>query len=502
VTARLQKSRDPQSGEPYGWQELADEFHWSEDYKKARREAEKEVLDELLVEAFALVREAGDRTIGLRHFDVQMIGGAVLHSGRIAEMKTGEGKTLVASLPVYLNALTGRGVHVITVNDYLAERDANWMRPIYEFLGLTVAFLVNDMEPDARKVAYNCDVLYATNSEVGFDYLRDNMARTPEDLVQRPPYFAIVDEVDNILIDEARTPLIISAQVAKTDRAMRRQQMAKTCDGLARRLMPAVTDREVENLLDTLTEKGRINIGALMDDILERGPFRQATEYLIDAYLTAEKSARIENAARLLDVADEFRENGLLDDAGRAQLETVAVAAVHPDKLEAAWQSEVARLLAPAARAYAHAAARNFETGRLIVPLTEELTLSGEEQTELIEALEETDDAPHAVATYIAEELLARGHRVALITDDRGARIPGLFDKVQVHVLPAGRLAGGPLGWLRAARSIMTGRAMALRLYETFRPAAVIGFGLLLAFSRRNPYLDRSPYVVKWSGLK
>src|SRR5688572_4613477 len=185
-------------------------------------------LDSLLPEAFAVVREAARRAIGMRHYDVQMIGGAVLHSGRIAEMRTGEGKTLVATLPAYLNALSGRGVHVITVNDYLAERDANWMRPIYEFLGLSVAFLSNDMQSEQRQPAYASDILYATNSEVGFDYLRDNMARSADEVSQRALNFAIVDEVDNILIDEARTPLIISAQVAKSDRALRRQQMAKT----------------------------------------------------------------------------------------------------------------------------------------------------------------------------------------------------------------------------------------------------------------------------------
>ena len=231
VTARLGEFKDGE-GNAYDWQELDSELSWSDDYARLRLETEKQVLNELLPEAFALVREAGERTIGLRHYDVQMIGGAVLHSGRIGEMKTGEGKTLVATSPVYLNALSGRGVHLITVNDYLAERDANWMRPVYEFLGLTVAFLFNDMDNNARKAAYQCDVLYATNSEVGFDYLRDNMARSPEDMVQRALNYAVVDEVDNILIDEARTPLIISAQVAKTDRALRRQAMAKTCDKL------------------------------------------------------------------------------------------------------------------------------------------------------------------------------------------------------------------------------------------------------------------------------
>src|SRR5690606_31612842 len=200
VTKRLQQMKDPKTGDAFDWKELSTEISWSDEYHKVRRAIEADVLNEMLPEAFALVREAGARTIGLRHFDVQLLGGAVLHSGRIAEMRTGEGKTLVATSPAYLNALSGRGVHIVTVNDYLAERDANWMRPIYEFLGLTVSFLHNDMTNEQRIPAYASDVLYATNSEVGFDYLRDNMARTPEDVVQRALNFAIVDEVDNILI--------------------------------------------------------------------------------------------------------------------------------------------------------------------------------------------------------------------------------------------------------------------------------------------------------------
>ena len=178
--------------------------------KDRRRKAEQEILHELLPEAFATVREASRRVTGMRHFDVQMIGGIALHQGRIAEMRTGEGKTLVATLPSYLNALTGRGVHVVTVNDYLASRDAEWMGRIHAFLGLTVGCIQNDMDDVERKEAYACDITYGTNNEFGFDYLRDNMKFDVESLVQRDHYYAIVDEVDSILIDEARTPLIIS----------------------------------------------------------------------------------------------------------------------------------------------------------------------------------------------------------------------------------------------------------------------------------------------------
>jgi preprotein translocase subunit SecA len=174
------------------------------------RLGEGESLDAMLPEIFAVVREAGTRTIGMRHFDVQIMGGQVLYEGRIAEMKTGEGKTLVATLPVYARALEGRGVHVVTVNDYLARRDAEWMGPIYQFLGLSVGVIQHGLDSAQRRAAYNCDVTYVTNNEVGFDYLRDNMAWQVEDLVQRELYFALVDEVDSILIDEARTPLIIS----------------------------------------------------------------------------------------------------------------------------------------------------------------------------------------------------------------------------------------------------------------------------------------------------
>ena len=175
-----------------------------------RRLDEGAKLDDLLPEAFATVREAAVRTLGQRHYDVQLIGGIALHRGEIAEMKTGEGKTLVATLAVYLNALPRKGVHVVTVNDYLARRDAEWMGQIYRFLGLTVGVIVPNLTDQQRREAYECDITYATNNELGFDYLRDNMKYSREQMVQRPFNFAIVDEVDSILIDEARTPLIIS----------------------------------------------------------------------------------------------------------------------------------------------------------------------------------------------------------------------------------------------------------------------------------------------------
>jgi len=181
-----------------------------EKIKEKLKLARNKIFADILPEAFAVVREASRRTIGLRHFDVQIAGGIVLHEGRIAEMATGEGKTLVATLPAYLNALLGRGVHIVTVNDYLARRDREWMGPIYEFLGLSVGTIQHDMSDEERKIAYGCDITYGTNNEFGFDYLRDNMKYSLEELVQRPFYFAIVDEVDSILIDEARTPLIIS----------------------------------------------------------------------------------------------------------------------------------------------------------------------------------------------------------------------------------------------------------------------------------------------------
>jgi len=181
-----------------------------EKLKEKLKISRNRIFAEILPEAFAVVREASRRTIGLRHFDVQIAGGIILHEGRIAEMSTGEGKTLVATLAAYLNALLGKGVHIITVNDYLARRDREWMGPIYEFLGLSVGTIQHDMSDEQRKIAYACDITYGTNNEFGFDYLRDNMKYSIDELAQRPFYYSIVDEVDSILIDEARTPLIIS----------------------------------------------------------------------------------------------------------------------------------------------------------------------------------------------------------------------------------------------------------------------------------------------------
>ena len=172
-------------------------------------------LDDILPEAFAVVREASKRVLGMRHFDVQLIGGMVLHDGRISEMKTGEGKTLVATLPAYLNALAGRGTHIITVNDYLAKRDSEWMGQLYQWLGLTVGLNIHGMDFEEKRQAYAADITYGTNNEFGFDYLRDNMAVRPDAMVQRDLFYAIIDEVDSILIDEARTPLIISGQAEK-----------------------------------------------------------------------------------------------------------------------------------------------------------------------------------------------------------------------------------------------------------------------------------------------
>jgi preprotein translocase subunit SecA len=207
LRARTEELRERLARKLEGSEELAPE---------ARKQLEQEALDEILPEAFACVREASVRTTGMRHFDVQMIGGIILHSGRIAEMRTGEGKTLVATLPVYLNALLGKGVQVVTVNDYLAKRDSEWMGKIYKFLGLTVGVIQNDMDDFERQEAYKCDITYGTNNEFGFDYLRDNMKFELATCVQRDHYYAIVDEVDSILIDEARTPLIISGATDDT----------------------------------------------------------------------------------------------------------------------------------------------------------------------------------------------------------------------------------------------------------------------------------------------
>ena len=212
-------------------QKLSDEELRNKTKEFKERLANGETLDDILPEAYAVVREAAWRAIGLKHYRVQLIGVIILHQGRIAEMKTGEGKTLVSTLPAYLNALTGNGVHIVTVNDYLAKRDADWMGEVHRFLGLTVGVVLNEMENDARREAYNCDITYVTNNELGFDYLRDNMVIYKEQLVQRGLNYAIIDEVDSVLIDEARTPLIISGQSGKSTK------LYEACDILARQLI-------------------------------------------------------------------------------------------------------------------------------------------------------------------------------------------------------------------------------------------------------------------------
>ncbi len=222
-------------------EKLSDEQLKAKTQEFKKRLSEGETLDDILPEAYAVVREASKRTIGLRHFRVQLIGGVILHQGRITEMRTGEGKTLVSTLPAYLNALEGKGVHIVTVNDYLAKRDAEWMGQIHEFLGLTVGVILNSMDNDERREAYNCDITYATNNELGFDYLRDNMVIYKEQLVQRELHYAIVDEVDSVLIDEARTPLIISGSSGKSTK------IYEACDNLVRQLKRG-TEKELSKM--------------------------------------------------------------------------------------------------------------------------------------------------------------------------------------------------------------------------------------------------------------
>ena len=245
-----------------------------------------ETLDDLLVEAFAVVREAADRVLHMKPYRVQLMGGIVLHQGRIAEMKTGEGKTLVSTLPAYLNALEGKGVHIVTVNDYLAERDANWMGQIHRFLGLSVGVILNEYNNADRKAAYNCDITYITNNELGFDYLRDNMVMYKKDLVQRGLHYAIVDEVDSVLIDEARTPLIISGQGTKST------DLYKACDVLAQNMERGTSDGELSK------------IDAIMGvDIEEDGDFL-VNEKDKQVMLTAEGVKKVEEFFHIKNLAN------------------------------------------------------------------------------------------------------------------------------------------------------------------------------------------------------
>ncbi len=255
-------------------------------------------LDDILPEAFAVVREASKRVLGMRHFDVQLIGGIILHQGRIAEMKTGEGKTLVATLPVYLNALTGKGVHVITVNDYLAKRDSEWMGKVYKFLGLTVGLVIAGMEPEAKRIAYHADVTYGTNNEFGFDYLRDNMVIYKEQLVQRELNYAIVDEIDSILIDEARTPLIISG------RGKESSDLYKKADQFVSRLVPKIIVEE--DIKDEQQAEDNENYDYIVDlkaksaSLTQKGIEKAEREFNLENFNDIENSELVHNVNQAL----------------------------------------------------------------------------------------------------------------------------------------------------------------------------------------------------------
>ena len=267
------------------YEKLSDEQLKDKTREFKNRLSEGESLDDILPEAYAVVREASKRTIGMRHYRVQLIGGMILHQGRITEMRTGEGKTLVSTLPAYLNALEGKGVHIVTVNDYLAKRDAEWMGQIHEFLGLTVGCILNSMDNDERREAYNCDITYATNNELGFDYLRDNMVIYKEQLVQRELHYAIVDEVDSVLIDEARTPLIISGSSGKSTK------IYEACDNLAKQLKRG-TAKELSKM-----------------DIIMKEDDNETGDFVVDekektVNLTAQGVAKVERFFHIENLAD------------------------------------------------------------------------------------------------------------------------------------------------------------------------------------------------------
>jgi preprotein translocase subunit SecA len=268
------------------FEKLSDESLKAKTTEFKNRLKNGETLDDILVEAYATVREASKRTIGLRHFKVQLIGGVILHQGRITEMRTGEGKTLVATLPAYLNALEEKGVHIITVNDYLANRDSEWMGQIHEFLGLKVGVVLNGKEKDERRDAYACDITYGTNNEFGFDYLRDNMVIYKEQLVQRDLHYAIIDEVDSVLVDEARTPLIISGSSGKST------DLYRVCDILARQLTKGKASGELTKMAAIMKE-----------EITEEGDFI-VNEKEKNVHLTAEGVKRVESFFSIENLAD------------------------------------------------------------------------------------------------------------------------------------------------------------------------------------------------------
>ena len=261
-------------------------------------------LDDILPEAFAVVREASKRVLGMRHFDVQLIGGIILHQGRIAEMKTGEGKTLVATLPVYLNALTGEGVHVITVNDYLAKRDSEWMGKLYKFLGLSVGLVIAGMNPAEKQVAYSCDVTYGTNNEFGFDYLRDNMVIYKNQLVQRKLKYAIVDEIDSILIDEARTPLIISGRGAESS------NLYQKADRFVKKLQPKIIieedDKDLEQSEDNEKYDYIVDLKSKSATLTQKGIKKAEQEFNLENFND------LENSELVHDVNQALHANGIM----------------------------------------------------------------------------------------------------------------------------------------------------------------------------------------------
>ena len=261
-------------------------------------------LDDILPEAFAVVREASKRVLGMRHFDVQLIGGIILHQGRIAEMKTGEGKTLVATLPVYLNALTGEGVHVITVNDYLAKRDSEWMGKLYKFLGLSVGLVIAGMNPAEKQVAYGCDVTYGTNNEFGFDYLRDNMVIYKNQLVQRKLKYAIVDEIDSILIDEARTPLIISGRGAESS------NLYQKADRFVKKLQPKIIieedDKDLEQSEDNEKYDYIVDLKSKSATLTQKGIKKAEQEFNLENFND------LENSELVHDVNQALHANGIM----------------------------------------------------------------------------------------------------------------------------------------------------------------------------------------------
>ena len=283
---RIDKTVDKIESLQPAMQALSDEELRAKTAEFKKRFEEGETLDELLPEAFAVVREAGKRVLNMEHYRVQLIGGIILHQGRIAEMRTGEGKTLVSTLPAYLNALEGKGVYIVTVNDYLAKRDAEWMGQIHEFLGLKVGVVLNSMKAEERREAYNCDITYVTNNELGFDYLRDNMVIYKEQLVLRPLHYAIIDEVDSVLIDEARTPLIISGQSGKSTR------LYEACDILARQ-MKRGKDMEEQSKMDILLRVEQVEDGDFIVNEKDKA-----------VNLTAAGVEKVENFFRIENLAD------------------------------------------------------------------------------------------------------------------------------------------------------------------------------------------------------